>query len=35
MFPLGFVIPAVVILLVALYVAVRDVGRALGTRPTT
>jgi hypothetical protein len=35
MFPLGFVIPAVVILLVALYVAVRDVGRALVARPNS
>ncbi len=32
MFPIGFVLPAVVLLLVALYVAVRDVGRALATR---
>ncbi len=34
MFPLGFVMPAVVVLLVALYVAVRDLGRALAARGT-
>lgn len=32
MFPVGFVIPAVMVLLVALYVAVRDMRQALAGR---